>query len=96
MKLFNVQKSFGLMRLPTGCFTVDRNGEIIISTLPQTFPRQYIDRMVALVLKTFKAAHDAQLVFQELHVNYAALKLTAREMRGGAIIFFMPHSLTEI
>ena len=84
------------MRLPSGCFTVDRNGQIIASTLPQTFPVEKIQMIADAVLAAFKSAQEAHLVYHELHITYAALKLTAREMRGGAIIFFMPHSLTQL
>jgi hypothetical protein len=84
------------MRLPSGCFTVARNGQIIASTLPQAFPRELVQQIADAVLAAFKTAQEAQLVFNELHITYAALKLTAREMRGGAIVFFMPHSLTQL
>jgi hypothetical protein len=96
VKLFNRKLSAHLMRLPSGCFTVDRDGQIIASTLPQTFPLEKVQLIADAVLATFKSAQEARLVFHELHITYAALKLTAREMRGGAIIFFMPHSLTHL
>jgi len=36
------------------------------------------------------------LQFSELIVQYAAFKITAREMRGGAIIFLSPRALQSV
>jgi len=44
-------------------------------------------------LETFRDAQAAQLPLAELVVNYGSLKLTARELRGGAIVFLSPKSL---
>jgi hypothetical protein len=82
-----------LVRLPTGSFTVDPTGKVVASTLPQSFPAAQVRQIGNLVLATFRAAHEANLPLMELIVDYAALKLTARELRGGAIIFLAPRSL---
>jgi len=47
------------------------------------------------VLSTFQAAREAGIPLTELIADYAALKLTARELRGGAIIFLAPRSLGQ-
>ena len=31
----------------------------------------------------------------EIIIHYSALKLLARELRGGAIVFLMPHTLNQ-
>jgi hypothetical protein len=82
-----------LMRLPSGCFTVDRNGRILVSTLPQTFPPATAREIANLVMATFKSALETQMPLAEFTVDYVALRLTARELRGGAIIFFSPRTL---
>ena len=82
-----------LVRLPTGSFTVDPTGKVVASTLPQSFPAERVRQIGNLVLSTFRAAHEANIPLMELIVDYAALKLTARELRGGAIIFLAPRSL---
>jgi len=46
------------------------------------------------VLASLRAARQAQLPLSEIIINYATLKLLARELRGGAIIFLMPHNST--
>ena len=80
-----------LMRLPTGSFTLDPSGRIVASTLPRAFPTAHVQEIGALVLSTFQAAREARIPLTELIADYSALKLTARELRGGAIIFLAPR-----
>lgn len=82
-----------LVRLPSGSFTVDRNGSLVASTLPQSFSESYIRDITAVVLDTFRGAAQAQIPLRELVIQFAALKLTAREMRGGAMIFLTPQQI---
>ena len=83
-----------LMRLPSGSFTLDREGRVMTSTLPQSFPESQMRAIGEKVLSAFRAAQKAQMPLSEIIVHYAALKLLARELRGGAIIFLMPQVLT--
>ena len=84
-----------LVRLPTGSFTVDPSGKVVASTLPQSFPAAQVRQIGDVVLATFRSAREADLPLMELIVDYATLKLTARELRGGAIIFLAPRSLGQ-
>src|SRR5262245_20380335 len=84
-----------LVRLPTGSFTVDPSGKVVASTLPQSFPGAQVRQIGEVVLATFRSAREANLPLMELIVDYATLKLTARELRGGAIIFLAPRSLGQ-
>jgi hypothetical protein len=43
------------------------------------------------VLETFERGHEAGYPFGELIIHYAAFKLSARELRGGAIVFLAPQ-----
>ena len=43
-----------------------------------------------VIVDTFRKAQAAEVVLTELTVNFAALKVTARELRGGAIVFLAP------
>lgn len=72
---------------PAGCFTVDRDGHLISSTLPQAFSREMTRQIGQTVLIAFQSAHKAQLIFNEIQITYPAMKITARELRGGAIVF---------
>ena len=82
-----------LLRLPSGSFTMDRDGRIVISTLPSHFPADWIKDMGQAVLQSFQEAHDAQLPLEQLIIRYGSLKVSAREMRGGAIVFLSPQTL---
>jgi hypothetical protein len=79
-----------LKRLPTGSFTVDARGEVISSTVSQSFPEALIRDIGQRIVHVFAGARKAQLPFSELVVQYASYKIVAREMRGGAIIFLSP------
>lgn len=82
-----------LLRLPSGSFTVDMNGKVLVSTLPHAFPEDWAERIGRVVLASFKAAEAAQVPLRELVAEYSALKLTARALRGGAIIFLCPQAV---
>jgi len=84
-----------LMHLPAGSFTLDRDGRIMTSTLPQSFPLDHLKAIGNQVLASFRSAKKAQMPMSELIIQYSALKLLARELRGGAIIFLMPQSLGQ-
>jgi hypothetical protein len=79
-----------LLRLPRGSFTVDRHGRVLVGTLPGSFPADMMAEIAEQVLDTFHGATAAQLPLSELNINYPSLKITARELRGGAIIYLTP------
>jgi hypothetical protein len=81
-----------LLRLPSGSFTLDRDGNVITSTLPQSVPESHLRHISQHVLATFRAAQAAQMPLSEIVIQYASIKLLARELRGGAIVFLMPHA----
>lgn len=83
----------GLNRLPSGTFTVDSRGEVVSSTVPQAVPAALVREVGQQVAAIFEGARKAQSGFSELVLHYAAFKITAREMRGGAIIFLSPKAL---
>lgn len=92
LKLFASKSNNRLIRLPSGSFTLDPAGNIIASTLPTDFPTARVKELGALVLKCFRGASHAQLPLQEVIICFAALKITARELRGGAIIYLAPQT----
>jgi len=79
-----------LLKLPSGSFTVDRGGKVVVATLPSSFPLELILEIGNAVLQAFRDAQDAHLPLNELVVHYPSLRVTAREMRGGAIVFLTP------
>ncbi|MEP6663489.1 MAG: hypothetical protein ABJC04_07470 [Verrucomicrobiota bacterium] len=82
-----------LARLPSGSFTVDSAGRLLASTLPHTLSEHYTREIGAVVLSIFNDARKAALPLTELIVRYGGFKITARELRGGAIIFLKPKEL---
>jgi len=80
----------GLRRLPSGAFTVDAQGNLVSSTVPQWVPEALVIEIGRQILAVFKGAAAVRLRFSELRVHYEAFRITAREMRGGAIIFLSP------
>jgi len=92
---FFKQEPSKLVHLPSGSFTVDRAGQIMTSTLPQSFPADRLKDIGDKVLAAFRGAERAQMPMAEIIIHYSALKLLARELRGGAIVFLMPQSLTQ-
>jgi hypothetical protein len=90
MGFLNKNANPELKRLPSGTCTVDAEGTVISSTVPQYIPLPLLEEIGRQVVAIFREARDARAGFSELVVQYAAFKITAREMRGGAIIFLSP------
>jgi hypothetical protein len=90
LNLFSRSRTNKLVKMPSGSFTLDRDGKVMSSTLPQSFPSEYIREIGDHVLTAFGKAKKAQMPLTELVVHYSTFKLLARELRGGAMIFLMP------
>ena len=80
-------------RLPSGCYTVHRGGELVASTLPSSFPREALLEVSRVVIEAFHSAQSANLPLTDLHLKFSGLAITARELRGGALIFLEPATL---
>lgn len=91
LSIFN-RASPTLLRLQAGSFTVDREGDVLVGTLPRSFPGELTRDIGRQVLETFRAAEQAQLPLSEIVVSYPSLKITARELRGGAIVYLSPRT----
>jgi hypothetical protein len=92
MGLLNKKAAPGPQRLPSGTFTVDALGRVVSSTLPQAVPEAVVLEIGQRVVAVFQGARKANVSFSEMIVQYATFKITAREMRGGAIIFLSPKA----
>ena len=82
-----------LLKLPEGSFSVDREGNILVSTIPSTFPAELVNDIAQRVLTAFRGAAATQLPLSELIIHFPSLKITARELRGGAIVFLAPIAI---
>lgn len=85
-----------LLRLPSGSFTVDRAGILLTRTLPSSFPEDLLCDVAKRVLTAFREANEAQLPLSQLIIDYPSLRITARELRGGAMIFLTPKGPTAL
>jgi hypothetical protein len=79
-----------LLRLPSGSFTVGRDGRVLMGTLPSSFPSSVVKDIAQQVRAAFAEAATAQLPLTELIINYPSIRIAARELRGGAIVFLSP------
>jgi hypothetical protein len=81
-----------LQHLPAGSVTVDRNGKLVTATVASTYPAALLREITAEVMRLFREARAAQLSVSEFNLQFASLQITARELRGGAIIFLSPKT----
>jgi len=89
LNLFS-KASPGVQLLPSGSLTVDRHGQILASTVPSAFDVELLQEIANLVLHLFRVATAVQVPLSEISVHFASLQISAREMRGGAMIFISP------
>ncbi|HZR15702.1 MAG TPA: hypothetical protein VFE51_00120 [Verrucomicrobiae bacterium] len=87
----------GVQVLPSGTVTVDRNNNILATTVSSACSQEALQQIGDQVLTLFREARKAQLSLSELTLHFSSLKITARELRGGAIIFLAPkHSFNAV
>jgi len=79
-----------LQRLPSGSMTVDRQGEIVMTTVPSSYPRPVLKEIAMEILRLFREARTSQLPLSEFTLHFGSFSLSAREMHGGAFIFLSP------
>ncbi len=80
-----------IRRLPHGSLTVDREANIVATTIPSGIEPELLQDIGRQVLRLFSEARKAQIPLSEMNVYFASLQITAREMRGGAILFLKPR-----
>jgi hypothetical protein len=85
-----------VQQLPAGSLTVSRDGKVVTSTIASGYPQGLLRDIVRDVLLLFRQARDAQLPLAEFSIHFASLSITAREMRGGAVIFLSPRAASAI
>jgi hypothetical protein len=95
IKFFKRKYNGRLAKLPSGTFALDRDGKIVVSTLPQSFPESQMREIGQRVIAFFEGAVHAQMPQHELNIYYPTLKVTARYLRGGALIFLSPQNLPK-
>ena len=81
-----------IKQLPAGSITVDRDGVVITSTVPSTYPKALLGEIGREIMVLFREARASQTPLTEVSLHYGSLLITARELRGGALIFLLPQS----
>lgn len=89
-KIFGSQAD--VQMLPSGTITVDRNGNVVTSTVSSAFSKKLLKVIASDVLEMLNEARAAQTPLAEVSLHFGSLRLTARELRGGAIIFLLPQA----
>jgi len=91
-----LKKIFGgranVQELPMGSVTVNARGEVVTTTVSSAYSRSLLANVAREVLVIFREAREAQLPLAEVSIHFASLRITARELRGGAIIFLFPQT----
>lgn len=91
-----LRKIFGpraaVQQLPTGTITVDRKGHIVTSTVSSAYPQNLLQGIGRDVLELLAEARRAEMPLAEISLHFGSLRITARELRGGAIIFLFPQT----
>ena len=91
LSFLKASKTQGPPPLPSGSYTVDRDGKVVTSTISSSISGETLEIISAQVLQTFKDAKEAELNMNEFSITMGAMNLKARELRGGAIIFLSPR-----
>jgi hypothetical protein len=90
-KLFSKSRAT-VQQLPAGSITVNRDGQMVATTVSSGYPEESLRAVARDVLLLFREASEAQMPLDELDIHFASLRITARELRGGAIIFISPQN----
>ena len=85
-----------VQQLPAGSLTVNRDGKVVTSTIGSGYPEGLLREIVRDVMLLFRQARDAQMPLAEFSIHFASLRITAREMRGGAAIFLSPRTVPTL
>ena len=86
------RRAAAVQPLPAGSLTVDRHGEIVTCTVSSAYPRNLLAAIGHEVVALLRAARTAELPLAELSLHFGSLHITARELRGGAVIFLLPQT----
>ncbi|MGD0209093.1 MAG: hypothetical protein ABSC89_15965 [Verrucomicrobiota bacterium] len=81
-----------VQQLPAGSVAVDRDGHVVTYTVSSAYPKELLHDIGQEVLSLFREARAAQMPLAEVSIHFASLHITARELRGGAIIFLFPQA----
>jgi hypothetical protein len=86
-----------VQQLPQGSISVNHEGLITTCTVSSAYSKALLGEIGSEVLVLFREARAAQMPLTEVSIHYGSFLVTARELRGGALIFLLPQSaLTQL
>jgi hypothetical protein len=91
-RLFGFHSRAAVQQLPSGSLTVDRDGHVVTCTVSSAYPSHLLHEIGHEILSLLREARTAQMPLAEVSIHFASLRITARELRGGAIIFLLPQA----
>ena len=91
-RLFRIRSRAAVQQLPSGSIAVDREGNVVTSTVSSAYSKDLLREIGRDVLALFREAREAQMPLAEVSINFVSLRITARELRGGAVIFLFPQT----
>ncbi|MGA3267798.1 MAG: hypothetical protein ABSE16_13355 [Verrucomicrobiota bacterium] len=91
-RLFQFRSKATVQLLPSGSMTVDHRGRVVTSTVSSAYPEALLNNIGREVVLLFREAHTAQMPLAEISLHFSSLHVTARELRGGAVIFLFPQT----
>ncbi len=86
------RRAAAVQSLPAGSLTVDRHGAIITCTVSSAYPQSLLATIGHAVVTLLREARTAQMPLSEISLHFGSLHITARELRGGAVIFLLPQT----
>jgi|GEM_PF-572942 len=76
--------------IPSGCFSVHREGGIVVSTLPSDVPEDMILEIAGVAIGAIQASQQTNLGVTEVIIRYSGCRITACDLRGGVLVFIHP------
>lgn len=89
MSLLSRKISDAPATIPSGSFTVDSGGEVLVGTLPTEWMREHAAVLGREIVDALAEAEAMGEPVVELSLEYSGLKISARNLRGGAVIFLL-------
>lgn len=94
-KMFR-RRAAAVQSLPGGSLTVDRHGAIVTCTVSSAYPPTLLAAIGREMISLLHEARAAQLPLTEIGLHFGSLHVTARELRGGAVIFLLPQTALSL
>jgi len=69
-----------VQQLPAGTITVNRDGQVVTSTVSSAYPKKLLQDIGRDVLALFSEARVAQMPLAEVSLHFGSLRITAREL----------------